>query len=899
MARHHELLYALNSGGVDPEALARIDLEKMRLAGEHPVANLLTRVLGPISLRPGLQSILRIPGDLPTRLMAFELGLGVSKILLQSAAIMRVVGNDAMVQVPTVATLIATGSWTNVSTSPATASGGATLTFNATNTASARLRQAVTFAAPDQIVENILRVVVDSGPVVFRTGTTAGGEELVTDTILFEGTHKIAITPNAGTAYVELRADDPVTRSVSQIQFESTLIGGAGDLTLTTPWPAIADVDKVRVWPSLDVLFCGDGVRQQRRIEHRGDASWSLTKHQSVKGPYVPGNSRVSLTAAATSGNTTVTASEALFKAGHVGALLELTSSTGKTVNQTFTGVGQTSDYVTITGIDAGRNFYITGTGTAFVGTLVLERSFETGEPTVWSTYSSYVDGAATFARTTVADGQNNLRAHYRWRIAAYTSGSVITRLEYESGVQIGRARITGYTSPTIVSVEVLVALGNLNATRDWRLGAWSDVLGWPRVPVIHDGRMYWFQEDDVFGSVVDDYSNHDDNTEGDSGPIWRSIGAKSKAGVLWALSQTRLFAGTQSFEATLQASELDEPMSPSRYTVRYPRRRGSLDLPAVEHDDGFFFTQRSGKRIYEMSTPAGETRPTSSDMTRLLPNAIRGHVVDMAVQQQPDTRLYAVLDDGTCLVLTYDRDDKVQAWTMIDLERPGHTIERVVVLPNVNQDDVYFLVRRNFTERYLEKLAPEADQTSPDTCALLDAHKVLIGPVDEITGGGHLAGQTVQIWADGQRRADVTLDGTGSGALDDTYNRVVYGLGYSGIWKSVKLAYAAQLGTALGQEKIVHQVGVILRNSCLDGIRIGSDSNAVEPMPEIIDGAVRTSNQFFEEYDRGTFSIQSDWTADTRLYLSVDSAEGPFTLQAIVMDIETRDGAGAPASNG
>jgi hypothetical protein len=284
--------------------------------------------------------------------------------------------------------------------------------------------------------------------------------------------------------------------------------------------------------------------------------------------------------------------------------------------------------------------------------------------------------------------------------------------------------------------------------------------------------------------------------------------------------------------------------------------------------------------------------------MMRLIPNAIAGSVVAMAVQQQPDTRLYAVLDDGSCLVLTYDRDDKVQAWTSINLGSDG-AIEDVLTLSNVTQDDVYFIVRRNGTQRYLERLAPEALQTAPSTCALLDAHKVLTGPTFLITNATHLAGQTVQVWADGRRRPDVTLDVYGGGGLDGTYSRVVYGLGYSGTWNSVKLAYAAQLGTALGQEKLVHQVGLILRNSCLDGIRVGSNANTVEPLPDYVDGAPRTKNQFFTAYDHGTFPIESDWTTDTRLYLSVDSAEGPFTLQAIVMDIETRDGASPQASNG
>ena len=323
---------------------------------------------------------------------------------------------------------------------------------------------------------------------------------------------------------------------------------------------------------------------------------------------------------------------------------------------------------------------------------------------------------------------------------------------------------------------------------------------------------------------------------------------------------------------------------------MRRPSRRGAADIQAVEHDDGAFFVQRSRRRLYEISIPDGSSRFRSQDMSRLNPAAYRPGIKRIAVQQQPDTRAYAVLDDGSMAVLTYERDDKVAAVTTMT-HAGGGLIEDVCVLPEDDQDDVYVIVNRGGTRTH-ERLAKEAAQTSSATCALLDAHKVLTGSVSAITGGTHLAGSTVQVWADGRRRADVTLDGAGSAALGATYARVVYGIGYAAVFKSVKLAYAAGLGAAVGQTKIVHGVGVILANSCLDGIRIGRDASNTDPMPAIVNGAERTPSQFFTHYDADIFPINSTWDADARVYLSVNSAEGPCTIQGLVLDVETRDGA-------
>lgn len=901
MSRRHELLYAMNAGGVDPEAVARVDMEKLRLAGEHPVANLLPRVLGPATIRPGSQTLADIPGDAQTRMIPLikPPSEQQSYCLLLSAGEMRIGYQGVIQQVPAVSTVVDTSAWTDASTAPADmvlpgSPLGLLLTLTdprwgmtATSTVSARMRNVVTVAGGDQATTHVLRVVVERGSVVLRIGTTAGGQELLADAELETGTHKLAFVPGTATVHLELRSDEPVLRLVSTVQMESSLIGGTGDLVLPTPW-TWTQTKALRKWQSIDTLFLGDGAQQQRRIEHRGPLSWGISLYKTDDGPFSTGERRLTMTPAALSGNTTVTASESYFRAGHVGALLELTQ-TGKTVSQVFDAADQTSDYVTIIGVDAGRYFYRTGVDSAFIGTLVLERSFDAGEPLAWTTFATYINADVGFARIQVDDTLDNLIAHYRFRVTAYTSGSCTMTLDYESGIQTGRARITDVSGATKAHVEVLTNFGNTTATRTWRIGSWSDVAGWPRVPVIHDSRMSWLGPYDrhYAGDARDDYYRFDDDEEGDSAPFTRTLQA---SGVNWGLSLDKLLVGTPDGEAVVQASELDEPLSPTRYTVRWPSRRGVADIEPGGHDDGAFFAQRSRRRLYEISVPDGSNRFASQDVSRLNPAAYRAGIAGIVVQQQPDTRVYAWLDDGTASVLTFDRDDKVAAVTTIGIT--GGLIESMCVLPETDQDDVYLIVNRS-GQRTWERLAKEADQYSKSTCALLDGHKVLAN-VSSITGGTQWASQTVQVWADGQKRADVTLNGSGVAALGATYARVVYGKRYTGVFKSVKLAHAAQLGTALGQTKKVHGAGLILHKSCLDGIRIGRDADNTDPMPAIVNGAARTTNQLFDHYDADIFPINSDWDADARVYVSVDSAEGPCTIQAIVLDVETRDGAGA-----
>lgn len=909
MARKHELAYALNAGGVDPEALSRVDLEKMRLAGEHPVVNWLPRVLGPAMLRPGMEHLAILSAK--SRIIEFVRDSSTASLVLLSGNSMRffnpdgspisVVASASAIVNPTFAS--GGGGWTDVSDSGAGTDGvatlqvGGTLKLRATRWRSAAVEQAVSVAAADQSKPHCLAIDVSRGPVLLRVGTAANEEDLLTETRLLTGNHKISFTPGAATVYIRFRTEDACDRLVPRCIFEHQVANDSVPITLPTPW-AEADLPFLSWDQSADVIFIADGTTQQRRIERRGASSWSITTYQTRNGPLAtPATEKISLKPSSFYGNGTLESSIPFFKPSHAGTLFELTHNEQHVVDE-FYATDQTSEHVTVRGLFSStivfndRNFgynldFSTG---SFVGEVTLERSTD-ADAAIWSKVKSFTAGAVA----TFNDEQSNLLAHYRLRCTSYSSGFAIVALTYLAGSQTGLIRITGVNSPVSAPYEVIRTVGGTVPTRVWRGPQWSDDLRWPRVPRFFDGRLWWFRGDKAFGSIVDDYDNFDDGKDGDSGPIIRSVGSGPADGARWALDLQRLIAGTSGFEASIRSSSFDEPITPTAFTVRNASTLGVSFVPAVKVDRGGIFTHRSGRRLYELTYSAEAGDYTPNDISRLNPASLEAGVKDIAVQRQPDTRLYVVLEDGTCVVVTYERDDKVVAFTTIETDGQ---IEDVAVLPGNQQDRVYMVVMRNGLRR-LERLDDEADQRSTATCGLLDAFTVLTGPVSAINGASHLANRTVQVWADGQRRADIKLNSGGHAVLGATYNRVVFGLRYKAKFKSAKLAYAAQLGTALGQTKIIRQAGLILSKSCLDGIRIGKDEANTGPMPPHVNGAQRTKNQFFEHYDHDLFPIHSDWKPDARIYFETNSAEGPVTVQALVMDVETKDGVPAQDRRG
>lgn len=903
MARRNELVFALNAGGVDKDALSRIDLEKLRLAGEHPVLNWRPKVLGPMGIRPGLESVAGLSAV--TRLVPFVRDSATSALLAMSDQTLMIYDSEgAPVQVVNSATAITNptftsggGGWTDVSETGDGTAGVATLgliggvAFVATRWRAAAIQQSVSVAGGDQATVHTLRITVSRGPVFFRVGSTSGAENIFTETRLLTGTHKISFTPNAGTIYIRFRSDDRVVRTLADCRFEHTALGGAGNLTLPTPWLE-PDLPFLSWDQSADVLFIADGTYQQRRIERRGPTSWSIVLYQTRGGPLrAPESDKITITPSAYTGNGTLTANVPYFKASHVGTLFELTHNEQRAIDQLH-AADQITDQITVRGLFSGtitfddRNF---GYNLLFSGgavmTVALERSTDVNAE-VWTKVEEFTGTAAA----TYNDEQSNLLCHYRLRCTAYTSGYADVSLVYLAGATTGLARVTEFTSSTVVNFETVSTIGGTGPTRQWRGPAWSDDLGWPRVPRFRDGRLHWFLGDTDYASVVDDFDNYDDTIEGDSAPFVRTVGSGAAEGVRWALDMDKLSIGTSGYVASVQASDLGEVLTPTNFGVRRGPSVGASFVPPVQIDDRAIMADKTNRRLYDIGSLDGTAKLKAEDASRLNPSAVQPGIAAMGVQRQPDTHVYIVLDDGTSAVLTYERDDKVVAFT--SLTTPSGTIEDVCVIPGPTEDVVYFIVLRFGATRYIERLALEADQRSVSTCILLDAAKELTGSISSITGGTHLASREVQVWADGVRRAPVTLNGSGVAALGATYSRVVYGLAYDAVFKSVKLAYAAQLGTALGQTKRVSHAGLILSKSTLDGIEVGKDEANVAPLPDYYEGALRTTSQFVDHYDMDLMPIYSDWTADARIYVVADSSYGPKTVQSIVLDVETREGA-------
>ena len=112
--REYPALFSFNRGLVSPLGLARTDQKRISLSAET-MENWISRVLGPMSLRPGWQYIGATYQNAAARLLQFVFATNDTSIVELTNGIMRVWINDVLLTRPSVATAITNGTFiTNI-----------------------------------------------------------------------------------------------------------------------------------------------------------------------------------------------------------------------------------------------------------------------------------------------------------------------------------------------------------------------------------------------------------------------------------------------------------------------------------------------------------------------------------------------------------------------------------------------------------------------------------------------------------------------------------------------------------------------------------------------------------------------------------------------------------------
>ncbi len=113
--------------------------------------------------------------------------------------------------------------------------------------------------------------------------------------------------------------------------------------------------------------------------------------------------------------------------------------------------------------------------------------------------------------------------------------------------------------------------------------------------------------------------------------------------------------------------------------------------------------------------------------------------------------------------------------------------------------------------------------------------------------------------------------------------------LGYVAAFMSAKLAYAAQMGSALTQKKRLAHLGLIMADTHYQGIQFGQRFDALDNLPLYEADQPTPSGTVWSEYDQPMMEVPGEWNTDARLCL-LGQAPAPCTVSGVVMGMTTNE---------
>ena len=573
----------------------------------------------------------------------------------------------------------------------------------------------------------------------------------------------------------------------------------------------IRDVQYVQI---NDIMYFVHPDNPVMKMTRTSDTSWSFAEVVSDWPALLDENiTETTITPSATTGNITLTASTATFSSDMVGGYIEIGHvRQDATVDKAITGTG-TSSSLSVLGA---WEFNTYGTWTA---TISLQRSYNNG--TTWETIRTY-KSANDF--NSASTGNEEKMALLRINVTAWSSGSTARSiLTAINTTQYGFAKITAYTSATVVSATTNVDLNSTGATKVWSEGAWSVKRGFPRTVCLHEGRIFFggtsYKPLTIWGSIIDDYQNFRKSGNDDAGLSFTLSSSESNP-IQWITSQDRLLVGTAGDEWTLGASDENSTLTPTNVQALRQSSYGSKYLRSLVVNDVILFVQRAGRKVRELVYSFQTDGWVAPDLTVLSEHVTDGEIVELAYQQQQDAIYWVITGNGELCGMTYEREQKVVGWHR---HTTDGTFESVATIyGGTGPDQVWVAVKRTIngvTKRYVERFNvntreqfEEADKTS---WWYLDcAKKVITSPASTaVSGLSHLEGKVVDILADGAVSPSKTVT-SGAITLQDAQENVLVGLPFVSTIQPMFFEISTQAGSSVGTKKRIPKAFIYLRNS-------------------------------------------------------------------------------------
>lgn len=449
-----------------------------------------------------------------------------------------------------------------------------------------------------------------------------------------------------------------------------------------------------------------------------------------------------------------------------------------------------------------------------FHGDFVTKTFLRNGANDVWAqgevTYinvPTHAFGDITISGTMTPSHTSGLARTITATVSVFTAAMVGWTLHFNDGA----ARITGFTSGTVVTVDIVDDFKDTNGITDWvlREPIWSAARGYPRKGRFYEGRLWTdggrSRPAVGYGSVVNDFFNFEFGEALDDQAVGPLSGGFNDIEGIYPGRSLMFFTSKAEY---IVPQSFGDPITPLTAVMKRQTSIGSeTGFRPQEVDGGVMYVQREGASIQEFIFDDAQ-QAYSNNFVSLLSSHLINNPVDFALRKATSTEegayLLLVLADGSLTVANILRSQGITSFVK-------ETTTGNFKSCGVDIDDMYFVVERTInsvTANYLERFNNDhfMDASTRITTGL---------PTDTFTGLDHLENELCRVLADGSVLGDET-PASGSVTIDrsaTTYFEI--GLNFNPIAKDLpaETAFEGQ-ATIMGRKTNLSEVSLRLKDT-------------------------------------------------------------------------------------
>lgn len=407
-----------------------------------------------------------------------------------------------------------------------------------------------------------------------------------------------------------------------------------------------------------------------------------------------------------------------------------------------------------------------------------------------------------------------------------------------------GYGVITAYTSGTSVTVSVVTALDSASASKEWRLGAWSNTTGFPSCVCLFSQRLIFARSDaqqqTLWLSTAGDLYNFqpDNSARKDVVEAITAISytlADTKASVIrWLGAQKTLYVGTSSgiwaVKGNVSPADTTDPFS-----IVPIINDGANQYAPVITRTAILYGQRFGRKLLEIGYQFAEDQFRATDLAILAEHRTKGNLKWMTSCMSPNYMIWSTTEDGILNTTTYIREQNVVAWAQQIIGGTDVNVKSIISLPSTYEDQLWLIVSRTIngsTKQYVEYLTQTfIEQAVTDACFVDSSLTYSGAATSTLTGLDHLEGESVKVFGNGAQVVATSVVTSGAITLAEEVTSAVVGLGYDSIFASNPLHAQYQGGIVQGHRARINKAQLRLYRSY--GGQIGQDSTSLDVMPE------------------------------------------------------------------